>query len=58
MAQSSRWQLLPRVQSTSLVWVGDHNQGLLIYILAIFALQFLNVIVQLEVMIMLVQCVS
>ncbi len=31
MAQSNWWQLLPRVQSASLVWVGDHNHGLLIY---------------------------
>ncbi len=32
MAQSTRWQLLPRVQSAPLVWVGDHNHGLPIYI--------------------------
>jgi hypothetical protein len=31
MAQSNQWQLLPRVQSTPLIWVGDHNHGLLIY---------------------------
>jgi hypothetical protein len=30
--ESNQWQLLPRVQSSPLVWVGDHNQGLLIYI--------------------------
>ncbi len=32
MAQSNWWGLLPRVQSAPLVWVGDHNHGLLIYI--------------------------
>ncbi len=32
MAQSNRWQHLPRVQSAPLVWVGDHNHGLLIYL--------------------------
>ncbi len=32
MVQSNWWQLLPRVQSAPLVWVGDHNHGLLIYI--------------------------
>ncbi len=32
MVQSNRWQILPRVQSAPLVWVGDHSQGLLIYI--------------------------
>ena len=32
MFQSNWWPLLPRVQSTPLVWVGDHNHGLLIYI--------------------------
>ncbi len=31
MAQSNQWQCLPRVQSAPLVWVRDHNQGLLIY---------------------------
>ncbi len=31
IAQSNRWRLLSRVQSTPLVWVGDHNHGLLIY---------------------------
>ncbi len=30
MAQSNWWQLLPRVQSAPLVWVGDYNHGLLI----------------------------
>jgi hypothetical protein len=30
MAQSSQWQLLPRVQSAPPVWVGDHNHGLLV----------------------------
>ncbi len=57
MAQSIQWRLLPRVQFAPLVWVGDHNHGLLIYIFGIFALQFINVIVQFGVMIMLVQCV-
>ncbi len=33
MAQSNRWQLLPRAQSAPLVWVGNHNHGLLICIL-------------------------
>jgi hypothetical protein len=31
MAQSNRWQPLPRVQSAPLVWVGDHNHGLLVF---------------------------
>jgi hypothetical protein len=31
MSQSNQWQLLPRVQSAPLIWVGDHNHGLLIY---------------------------
>jgi hypothetical protein len=31
MAQSNRWRLLTRVQYAPLVWVGDHNHGLLIY---------------------------
>jgi hypothetical protein len=31
MAQSNRWQLLPRVQSAPFVWVGDHNHILLMY---------------------------
>jgi hypothetical protein len=31
MAQSNRWQLLPRVQPAPIIWVGDHNHGLLIY---------------------------
>ncbi len=30
--QSNWWQLLPRVQSALLVWVRDHNHGLLMYI--------------------------
>jgi hypothetical protein len=29
---SNWWQLLPMVQSALLVWVGDHDYGLLIYI--------------------------
>ncbi len=33
-------------QSALLVWVGDHNHGLLVMLLAIFALQFINVIAQ------------
>ncbi len=32
MVQSNWWQLLLRVQSALLVWVGDHNHGLCIYI--------------------------
>jgi hypothetical protein len=32
MAQSNQWRLLPRVQSAPLIWVGDHDHGLLIYI--------------------------
>ncbi len=32
MGQSNWWRLLPRVQSPPLVWVGDHNHGLLIYV--------------------------
>ncbi len=32
MAQLKQWQLLPRMQFASLVWVGDHNKGLLIYV--------------------------
>ncbi len=32
MAQSNWWQLLPRVQSTPLIWVGDYINGLLIFI--------------------------
>ncbi len=32
MAQSNWSQLLPRVQSAPLLWVGDHNYSLLIYI--------------------------
>jgi hypothetical protein len=31
MAQSNQWRLLTRVQSAPLVWVGDHDHGLLIY---------------------------
>jgi hypothetical protein len=31
MAQLNRWRLLSRLQSAPLVWVGDHNHGLLTY---------------------------
>jgi hypothetical protein len=55
MAQSNRWQLLLRVKSAPLVWVQDHNHGLLIIFLAIFALQLINAIAQFGVMITLVQ---